>query len=313
MPNIATLELKKPSYIVPVEIIEQSAKDLSNYAIRIELTKENFDLWDKIGANAENLYVVDENYRVIPYWFEEIDMQNYFIRLWAKIPSIPANSKKKIFIFIESPNPYPDYRDPSKVFTFFDDFIGGLDTTKWGLDTDAWSGDDVIYTGGSDNEVYLKEFTVTDGILESKTKLDTGARGNIKIRADPNCFGAEAHSAMCAYDFNGRYPNSDIRLRKFTSAGEVDLQVVSHTWDTEFHIWGISAIGSKLKLWLDYTEITSAVDTDFASGTIAFGSDRIDSGCIYFDWIRVRPFTDPEPTVNVYPAIIPYKGTYDLY
>jgi len=67
----------------------------------------------------------------LSFYVEQWDTTNKNAVIWIKVPSIPASSKKDIYLKYH-PGRTSYLSNPDAVFLFFDDFDGSaLDTTKW--------------------------------------------------------------------------------------------------------------------------------------------------------------------------------------
>ena len=90
--------LKGWKYRKPILIVERSGNRLVNYQVRVELTLENFD-YSKARIDGGDLRFTDsDGVTLLPYWIEKWNPGGTSI-IWVKIPEIPANSEKKIYLY----------------------------------------------------------------------------------------------------------------------------------------------------------------------------------------------------------------------
>ncbi|HIQ02812.1 MAG TPA: DUF2341 domain-containing protein [Desulfurococcales archaeon] len=79
-------------------MVERSGNRLVNYQVRVELTLENFD-YSKVRIDGGDLRFTDsDGVTLLPYWIEKWNPGGTSI-IWVKIPEIPANSEKKIYLY----------------------------------------------------------------------------------------------------------------------------------------------------------------------------------------------------------------------
>lgn len=282
------------SFVLPVAITTSLASPVYNYSLRLELNSSNTQYWDTVFA-SDNLFVLDQNGHPLYYYIESYDKTNEDIVLWVNI----TLTNQTIYIYtLPRYNLYKSYDTPYRTFLFYDDFTNGINTNIWEGNTASFTASNgIISTSSSGVGIIAKNLNFQNVAVDSRVKLDTGARGNIKVYVDPSDLAnAPNYPSIKSYDLNCRYPNGDIRLRYWAGNGatEVDLVDVSYTWDTNWHIWTIAVYNGDIIGYIDYKKVAEAHDTNLVSGSIGLGSDAIDSGSIYFDWIRVRKYVPPQ-------------------
>jgi len=120
-----------PSLLAPevwyeVTITEQSGNNLTDYQILISIDGDS-----EFFASAENkreairVYDSDKTTK-LPYWIEEWNPSTYKAKIWTKVPSIPANGTKTIYLYID-PSLTASEENPKDVFIFYDDLEAGID------------------------------------------------------------------------------------------------------------------------------------------------------------------------------------------
>ena len=119
------LPLKNPhspfrnfNYIRPIQIIGGNT-DLRNYQVKIVLTKYNFPL-EKCKVDGSDIRFRDETGESLSYWIQSWDSDEAII--WCKIPYIPANRNKFIWVIYGNPSATSVSSGPA-TFEFFDDFV----------------------------------------------------------------------------------------------------------------------------------------------------------------------------------------------
>jgi len=105
------------NYIRPIHI-KGSTKDLRDYQVKIILNKNNFPL-EKCKSDGSDIRFKDETGEALPYWIESWSANEAII--WCKVPFIPANKIKDIWIIYGNPVASSE-SDGDATFEFFDDF-----------------------------------------------------------------------------------------------------------------------------------------------------------------------------------------------
>jgi len=122
------LPLKNPhslyrnfNYIRPI-YIEGTNQDLRDYQVKIVLTKDNFPL-EKCKPDGSDIRFRDNTGKKLPYWIESWNSDEAII--WCKIPYIPANRIKDIWIIYGNPSVSSE-SNGNATFLFFEDFEYGI-------------------------------------------------------------------------------------------------------------------------------------------------------------------------------------------
>jgi len=112
-----------------ITIKENSGKTLRDYQIKIELNSRNFR-FEKALPNGADIRFIDSG-KELNYWIEEWDLVKKKAVIWVKVPEIPANGEKIIYLYYGNPKA-KDKSNGDKVFELFDDFNDGvIDKSKW--------------------------------------------------------------------------------------------------------------------------------------------------------------------------------------
>ncbi|AFL95990.1 hypothetical protein CL1_1794 [Thermococcus cleftensis] len=130
-------------FCIPITVKENSGQTLYNYSVLVVLddsansNSENWSVdWNVI--NATNLYFTDDDGNPLYFWVQYLDTNNRIAYLWVKLPELDAGASRTICLtYGVWPNPYVSYNDPDNVFLLFDDFEGSsLNTEKWNVHGD---------------------------------------------------------------------------------------------------------------------------------------------------------------------------------
>jgi len=143
--RVASLRVRRatPAYKREITITELSGNDLTDYPVCIDLDATNFD-FSHAKSNGEDVRFVDENGNLLYHWIQQWDVSSKQARIWVKVPSIPANSTKTIFMYYGSAKLSWGRAPPTTIFpkgtTILDinnllaeNMVYDPDTGKWWL------------------------------------------------------------------------------------------------------------------------------------------------------------------------------------
>jgi len=323
VPNIAkAYVLGMPiGYATPIAVSERSGQNLTNYAVGIPLTS-SWDGWDIVKSDGSDIYFLDENINPLYFWIENFDYTNKRAIIWTNIPSLPANSTKKIYLVYGAGNPYIGYRNPYNVFTFFDHFDESVLPSSWSK---------TMINYGTNNTVSSWSTRVSSSLLTITT---TG--GDIWIVSQfPFVY---INTALSSFAVRVKYQSDNMAslATSWAKAGIVvaasDLSYVAvfvRAYNYYLQIWegykgtsqieyhGSGNINPPLYLELRFTpnlfkayysgdlytwnlwKSWTPYHTSFpliGLSAISHGSGTINAD---FDYIYIRPYVDPEPSVTI--------------
>jgi len=116
----------------PIKIVG-SDTDLHDYQVRIHLDRSNFTL-EKCKPDGSDIRFRDDSGEILPYWIERWNAAEGVI--WCKIPFIPAESSKFIWMIYGNPNAKSE-SNGNAVFEMFD--VQGI-VGFWHMDEPQWTG-----------------------------------------------------------------------------------------------------------------------------------------------------------------------------
>jgi len=116
----------------PIKIVG-SDTDLHDYQVRIHLDRSNFPL-EKCKPDGSDIRFRDDSGEILPYWIERWNAAEGVI--WCKIPFIPAESSKFIWMIYGNPNAQSE-SNGNAVFELFD--VQGI-VGFWHFDEPQWTG-----------------------------------------------------------------------------------------------------------------------------------------------------------------------------
>jgi len=135
------LPLKNPhspfrnfNYIRPIHI-KGSTQNLRDYPVKIVLNSNNFPL-EKCKSDGSDIRLRDETGAILPYWIQSWSADEAVI--WSKIPFIPANRIKDVWIIYGNPAA-TSLSNGCATFDFFDDFSSFYSSNVYFELSDRWT------------------------------------------------------------------------------------------------------------------------------------------------------------------------------
>lgn len=295
---------------------------LSEYQVRVELTPLNFANWSLF--NPTSVYFTRDAGGEEPlyYWVEEYDPDAPRAVLWVRLPSLPAGpgANETIYMWLSPTNPYPSYNDPERVFEFFDDFDNVLDPLVW-------------------NTIYLTNFSLSDSILRINQgglvmqsplpfRLQDGYAAEARFLHPDNVghYGGTVPEVSSSPSTRGSNADSDatvLYMRQIsstwltywvadgsTASYNVGTGIVTNTDNNRWYLGGIGVNNTSVAIWLDNPSspllqiggITWAKDMRYivlGAFNAADGGSTLDIQDTLYDWVRIRKWVYPEPTVSL--------------
>ena len=305
--------VEKPAisgYYREITIIENSGQTLTDYSVKVVLDSSNFDSWDKVQPDGSDIYFLDSSGNPLYYWIESFDKTNKQAVIWVKVPSIPANGQVTIYMCYGGDNPYASYNDPSKVFLFYDDF-STFDTSKWTTfrnapnvieAVDNWLHLRVDSCGANTYYGIKAPLPSVSGFkivmrFEPIGTLDT-AVGLAVADADQNILAA---IRMHGGNFGKTRENYLDYLGSSTYLGgggwewnEVSRYTLRYDGTTLYGRVYRESTG-------EYVEDSVSVDISGISYIVIFQRAGVSGYSLegYIDWVYVREFVDPEPSISI--------------
>jgi len=295
-----------------IKIVEQSGRELTDYQIRIEITDEEF--FSKCTDQKFVEFYDEDQATLLSHYTELFDPTNNRAVFWVKVPSIPANGTKYIYLNINTGRT-EDLSDPSNVFDFWDDFSGDL--SKW-----TTSATDIVIENGAlkipagnDDAHYLNTIYSNDQInlpnkaIRFKSKI-SGATSDeywlVGFRGDEDTVYDSLHSYSTTRGWDTCVKGYDAGTEYGLVCGSDDI----YSQDQWF-VFELINVDGKLILKGEKETIESehSFFSTISLANIGFG--RWGSyGSFYVDFVAVRKYTDPEPSVTV--IRLGATPTYDL-
>jgi len=279
--------------------------DLTDYQVRIDLN----GYLDSVGY----LKVTDESGNDLKFCYEQANGEcgiNPSFIIWVKVPKIPANGNAVIYIEKAESN---HAVNGDCVFDFYDDFNDGIWYNKWirfgnnGVILEHNGILDISRDPGINDPTLasIKNINLKNKIIEYRFNqpLDNENKNvglQVKSKRDPKIL-----KDYRIYHFADITTTSDIYIDA-NSDGVYDfdtnyIQIIKNVW----YVGCLIIEPNKIKtcvniqcyehnlvppLWVKYYIILGGWNDNFTQ------PNRLH---ILFDWIRVRKYTDIEPTITI--------------
>jgi len=286
-----------------VHIKELSGKTLTDYQIKIVLGAGDPIFAHARSAGEDIRFCYHPEAEMIPHWIEKYDPDAEEAIIWVKVPEIPANSEIEIYMYYGNPEVASE-SDGEATFEFFDDFEEmSLDTEKWG-------------ERGSGSYVISNSIIEMDAVAEEDYHITSVPifKRNKAIRAKFK-FGYQSASSFVykAIGFtqadNLQYGSNHVSILSDVRDTELKHNIMidgtRYRYDLSpaidaFDIWYVGEViwaETFTKAIADSSESESSYTPSpdlYADIWVQGNADKV-----YVDWILVRKYTEPEPSVSV--------------
>ena len=299
-------------YRRPITISNSVSENLTDYQIKLNVSYDpdmNADFSD-LRFTYYNSTIQKET--KIPYWIEEYT-ESTNATIWIKVPSIPANTTATIYMYYGNPSA-TSKSNGTAVFEFFDDFTGtSLDPNKWEVNvigTITYNVNDMLnitnssswiadgYDGGYQHRI--KWTPLTDFIIEWDAEASTSGIdykcsqvGFAPIKSDEKIIYWVGHEDNTA--------NDDLYRRVINESGRAWTSSWAYSLTTKF---ALIKLGNTYKAVVNGKIVDTSTSTSTVSA-IALATGRYGkypfSDEQWIDNVRIRKYTDPEPTVSIGP------------
>ena len=284
-----------------IKIVEQSGRELTDYQVKVEITDPDF--FSKCTDQKYVEFYDEDKQTLLSHYTELFDTVNKIAVFWVKVPSIPANGIKYIYLNINTERT-EDLSDPSKVFDFFDDFEDA-DISDWVFTAGNWQvTEEAAYHGSYGLEEITtnpgvgwgycsKSFSLNELILEYYAR-QTETEGGSGL-----CVFSEWNSGNPSGYMIWIHPGNDVvQIYRVDSGSPTQLKSASKT--LEYNQWYklklvIKADGT-IEGYVNDALVVTATDTTYQQ--FSYVGVRV-SRAVQYDYIIVRKYTEPEPSVTV--------------
>jgi len=280
------------SYRQPINI-SNTAGDLTNYQVKIDLNSSNVGSnfnWSNNGSDIRFTNSTDDE---LNFWIESWDLTANTSTIWVNMTSLPNNTNTTIYMYYGNPSA-SSASDGEATFEFFDDFPGtSLDSNKWSGDTSyaSVSNSELSYGGKTGGTPFIYSTLLTPPmIMEGKIKLAYSGAGN-SICGFRNADGSDYALGNIQGDLN-----------EITTKKDGSKTSANSNWENNVYMqFKLVLSSSEAHFYKDNVErqnspITTNVPVDPMG--VAFGAGWDSATRVYSDYVFVRKYADPEPTVS---------------
>ena len=287
--------------------ITGSSENLTDYQVLITLDTASLISDGKMKSDCSDIRFTDaDDNQTLPYWIES-GCNTSQTKIWVKVPSIPTNGTT-IYMYYGNPSASSE-SDGDAVFEFFDDFEDY--TEKWNpggdqpvISSEIVDGrtvvkitDDGSYCAGIETkEIINVENRVIERMLKGWTSGSTDVDENLGIDTSWKAYWWSSDNLMHGvFDLPGGADSHGVEIGGNGGANKGSKQLSTTEWKIAKTI---IKTGEIIGIY-DGEEI-SKEGTPIYTGKIMLATDNdAASAGVYYDWIRVRKYADPEPTATV--------------
>ena len=267
---------------------------LEGYPVSVDIettTPDNLRFWDKIG-------------RELYYWVEKGSNIGKKYRVWIRVPRINQTGDSEIRLkYLEGSEP-SNFQDPSKVFTFFDDFQS-IDDSKWSI---SKSGEGTLTVEAEGVRIHADARASFQAYLQSVKRFHPGIavmfRANISEGQSK-----DVKTAGFIEDHNATSGSSVVWLaegKDLFSRSKRGWMPVLQNYPAGYRRWEIGWLDSNLFFKMDTMELAplDSQRSDYPSQGLPIefnlNTDIAPKDAdVILDWVAVREYDANEPKVNL--------------
>ncbi len=272
-----------------------NSNDLTYYQVLLEITNDATFFEDCKNEQKYLEFYDTDKATLLNHFVEEFDTTNKNAKIWIKVPYIPANSTKTIYLKINTSRT-TDLSDGEAVFEFFDDFDEGTtpNPDKWSSQGTPSISESCLILDAADEHVYSdgSEGHTADTYLiyECKAYVDSRFSFNV-IKPDEKQILSSGSYGFATLYWNNLYTQTG-------NGGRTEVDRGAYTTD-EWKIIKIIYLPDKVKWELPEGNFEHTTQIPDPSQSMHIGIwTTADGYTNKIDWVRVRKYTEPEPTVS---------------
>jgi hypothetical protein len=302
------------SYYRPITITNSLSQSLTDYQVNFTLNTANLIVQGKMRSDCGDLRVtLSDGQTLLPYWIEPNTCNTSATRIWIKIPSIPASGSVTIYVWYGNLSA-ASAADGSAVFVFFDDASSNK-SSAYVFRNLYNAGQPGSLSYDATNKRYTISWSPADNIaLTVNGLILSNAEIEVNFITPSSISTNYQFGAIIRYSTSGVYflrtlntyspdriefckeptpPNTALTTLIYTSLGG-DLI----TTNANYRIIA-RAYGSNLYAWISINNVTlTASDSNYTSGEWGIFT-AYDISSIYFNFVKIRQYVSPEPSVSV--------------
>ena len=273
--------------------ISNTAGDLTNYQVRIDLNSSNVGSHFNWSNNGSDIRFTNSTDDELNFWIESWDSSSQEATIWVNVTSLPNNQNTTIYMYYGNSG-------ASSESNITNTFLLGDDFESSSVNTDIW--DTYNSVSQSDGKITIQD---TDGEIVSKTSFGVNTAlefyGKLYLNSESGC-----DMVSGGYD---RYPNPYVMIRHYGDDpsnafqgigydGSSDNGVNIATEDNDYHHFKEIRNGTNnVVFYVDDNEgiVSSNFPTD---SRVIKAWTRYSGNLIEMDYLFVRKYADPEPTTS---------------
>ncbi|GEM_PF-5534262 len=277
---------------------------LSDYQIKFTLDTQSLIATGKMRSDCGDIRVTLLDSRtLLDYWIEKGTCNTSNTVVWVKIPEIPANSVKEVYLYYGNPSA-ASKSNGDDVFIVFDDFST---STKWSLyacNIDTVNRFMVCSQSGSDYSVLnyraIPMYNITIEVEWDTTDQD-GPNAGVDIGIDTTTGGDTDGSNPGNWYLVAPESGGNYRIYEHSGTTYGNILTTSYTMPINTKIRSKITVISDGTIKYDGSDGFSYTfqDTSPLNDDGGYLAVREWEGRVYL--ILVRKYTEPEPTVTVGP------------
>ena len=215
--------------------------------------------------------------------------------VWVAVPTqIPADGTlAELWMYLGAPQVEPPPADPADVLPFFDGFDGAALGPQWvsTLPAVVQGGLLTLDPGQGLFSQLATQANLLSILVEARLRYEDPATSpTIALGVGGFADGAARSAA---------YLGTDQAQHVLSASGVV--QAYEPDTPARFHRYGLGLVGQQAVFSQDGVEVGRLPLSLVADVASAFGMQNGGAAPLVYDWVRVRPFMEPEPTVSVEP------------
>lgn len=246
-------------------------------------------------------FTSDDDTTELSYWIQEYHSGDY-ATFWVRIPDDLSSGSVTIYMYYGNAEA-THTSNGEHTFGFFDDFSGAsLNLTKWAIEiSGAYSVSGGILTMPSnDNTVLFGDSSTFAGDVAVMTSLlgQANSFGSHEILISDNV----PANLVAFHGFNSPAPQIDFIVYEDSAWAADEDTSVTYAWNSDYHIYTITwEEDSRARLYQDGILISTLSVSEVPDGSPELFVVLATSGAtpnedVYYDWVLVRKFVDPEPS-----------------
>ncbi|MEM5803086.1 MAG: DUF2341 domain-containing protein [Candidatus Aenigmatarchaeota archaeon] len=266
----------------------QNPSVLSDYQIPITIDTNSLILAGKMRSDCGDIRFTDSDGSTqLSYWLES-GCNTASTKIWVKVPSIPANSAKIIYLYYGDPSA-PSASNGDNTFIFFDDF-STKDTTKWDWPNN-WNveGGYAKQTFSTDwssaNTHVLSSLSISSSVgIAIETNVKNGGTASLydlQIGVGSGNTMYATNWALGAFDYLFGTPQEQENWNEADTRNFNPVTLIVMDGKQEIYINNV--------LEKEKTVPISSISRIYIQS----------KGQSEWDWIRVRKYASPEPTIVI--------------